>query len=122
MKKFLGALIVVAMLSLSVIAHAQDTTTEYVLTVSSRTTVYDTDGTTILGWRMEAQSGTHYFYLACMNTYSDCWPLNPDSGNFYFHYMSAGDPRAYPVNPSSEGSMDVRTGDGTHVVLFYWSR
>jgi hypothetical protein len=126
MKKFFAASLVTIALFLSAalaVAEQRDTTQVLELTVSSRLTIYDpSDASKVLGYRMEAQSGQHMFYLACMNAYQDCWPLNPNTGTFSFHYIDNNTKEAYPITDPFIGNMAVTTGDGTRCIFAYWDR
>ena len=122
MKKFFVVLFATLALALTTaVAEQRPTNERWDLTVSSRTDVKDTDGS-VLGYRMEAISGSHEFYLACLKTYKDCYPLTPNSGNFSFTYLDNGASEAYPLSGVSDGSVAVITGDGTRVVLFYLNK
>ena len=120
MKKFFVVLLATLALALgTAVAEQRNTTEQWALTVTSRTDVQAADGS-ILGYRMEATSGTHEFYLACLKEYKDCSPLAPNSGEFQFKYLDNAAVDAYPLaGTAADGNVVVITGDGTRVVLFY---
>ena len=120
MKKFFVVLLATLALSLTAaLAEQRPTNDQYDLTVSSRTDVRGADGS-VFGYRMEAISGSHEFFLGCLKEYPDCYPLTPNSGTFSFTYLDNSVIGAYPIsNGFPDGSVAVITGDGTRVVLFY---
>jgi hypothetical protein len=98
----------------SVCAFAQTST----LIVDKTITSKDDDGS-LVGYTavVHASGSTHHFSIACVSRFSDCYPLI-DGDAYLTVKLNDTDSRAYPVNDSGIGSLEISTADGSKLVYF----